>query len=78
MQSVWTLKAPRQRQHTTLAPASCGRHLRPDLTGGNRYCGCTAGVKLLSGKCKIFEFVRKDACYDTRGLQLDCTANFVY
>ena len=36
MPSVWTFKAPRQRQHTTLAHASRRRHLRPDPTGGNR------------------------------------------
>ncbi|KAK8771237.1 hypothetical protein V5799_025513 [Amblyomma americanum] len=30
------LTGPGQRRHTTLAPASCRRHLRPDPTGRNR------------------------------------------
>ncbi|XP_077521849.1 uncharacterized protein LOC144132949 isoform X2 [Amblyomma americanum] len=49
-------------------------------SGGDsgRHCGYTAGVKLLSGKCNLFDYVRKDAHYDARCLHLDYTANFVY
>ncbi|XP_077506655.1 uncharacterized protein LOC144115899 [Amblyomma americanum] len=49
-------------------------------SGGDsgRHCGYTAGVKLLSGKFNLFNFARKDARYDARGLHLDYTASFVY
>ncbi|XP_077506800.1 uncharacterized protein LOC144116015 isoform X2 [Amblyomma americanum] len=47
-------------------------------SGGDsgRHCGYTAGVKLLSGKYNLFDFARKDARYDARGLHLDYAANF--